>query len=224
MKAIILAAGRGSRLKPLTDKTPKPLITVGSQYLVERNFDMLKQAGIREVVMNVCHHAKTIIETLGHGQRFGMDITYSYECDTALGTGGGICQALALLGDAPFMVVSADVWSEFIITPSFLRLAPQHEAHLLFVDNPTYHPAGDYSLNRNGAVGFGSPKLTYAGMAIIHPRLFLNCAPGTVSLSPLFNAAIKRSTVTGERYQGVWFNVGTITELEALRKTVDKPV
>lgn len=222
MKAMLLAAGRGSRLKPLTDHTPKPLLPIGDRLLIERNFEILRQAGIREVIVNVWHHAKQMIDTLGNGKRFGLTITYSYEQEDILGTAGGIRQALPILGDQPFLVLSADIWSEFSITEGFMHLQNNRDAHLLLVENPSYHQAGDYGVQSNGILNFEDPKWTYAGIATLHPRLFLNCPAGEASLSPLLNQAIKRGAVSGEVYQGMWFNVGTVQELERLRKIIDQ--
>lgn len=218
MKAMLLAAGRGSRLKPLTDATPKALLSVGTQNLIEHNLIMLKQIGIQSVVINVCYHAKQIVDFLGDGRRYGLQIDYSYEKDQPLGTGGGIFQALPLLGEQPFVLISADVWSEFQFEDSFIH--SESEAHLVFVKNPDYHPNGDYALTANGKVDFQGDKLTYAGIAKLHPCLFAHCQPGTFPLSPLLNAAIKRDAVSGELFQGRWFNVGTVEELERLRETV----
>lgn len=218
MKAMILAAGRGSRLKPLTDTLPKPLLSIGSENLVEHNVKVLKQAGIDEVIINISHHAEQIVGHLGDGKRYGVTIHYSYERDRLLGTGGGIFQALPLLGNEPFIVMSADIWSDFPFDRSFIEA--NNEAHLIFVENPNYHPIGDYALSDEGKVIFEGPKFTYGNIAKLHPKLFANCQPGTFPLSQLFNEAISRGTVSGELYRGKWFNVGTIEELERLRKAI----
>jgi MurNAc alpha-1-phosphate uridylyltransferase len=216
MKAMLLAAGRGSRLQPLTDSIPKPLLMAGSKSLIEYNLIALYNAGIREVVINVCHHAKQIIERLGDGSRYGLTIEYSFEPGEVLGTGGGIYQALHLLGNEPFILVSADIWSEFSYDDTFINA--NQDVHLVFVDNPYYHTKGDYALTNDGKVMMSGNKLTYAGIAKIHPRLFANSKPGAFSLSPLLNDAVQRGTATGEVYRGRWFNVGTIEELQKLRE------
>lgn len=216
MKAMLLAAGRGSRLQPLTDTTPKPLLLAGSNSLIEYNLMALHKAGIREVVINVCHHAKQIIDRLGDGSRYGLTIAYSYEKGEVLGTGGGIYQALPLLGDEPFILVSADVWCEFPYDAAFIN--SNRDVHLVLVENPYYHTTGDYALANDGTVMMSGNKLTYAGIAKIHPRLFAHCKPGSFSLSPLLSDAVQRRAVTGEIYRGRWFNVGTVEELEKLRK------
>ena len=214
MKAMLLAAGRGSRLRPLTDIMPKPLLAVGSQCLIEYNLWALKAAGIREVVINVSYQAKKIMDWLGDGRRYGLVIDYSFEEGAPLGTGGGIYQALPLLGNEPFLVISADIWSQYALNT--LSLCSENDAHLVFVDNPSFHPGGDYALS-NTKVQFQGDKFTYAGIAVLHPRLFVDCKPGAFSLSPLLNAAIKQGSVSGELYRGAWFNVGTLEELERLK-------
>ena len=215
---MILAAGRGMRLRPLTDVTPKPLLMVGSHCLIEYNLLALKKAGISDVVVNVSYHAKQIMERLGDGRRYGISIEYSFEQGDPLGTGGGIYQALPLLGDEPFIVVSADIWSQYPFTES---LSVGSDAHLVLVKNPSSHSRGDYALSDiNNKVTFQGDKLTYAGIAILHPRLFHGCQSEAFSLSPLLNAAIEREAVSGEIYRGAWFNVGTIDELKRLEKTL----
>lgn len=214
MKAMLLAAGRGTRLRPLTDNIPKPLLQVGSHRLIEYHLLALAEAGIKEVIINICYHAKQIMEQLGNGSRYGLTIEYSYEPDRILGTGGGIYQALPLLGDKPFILISADVWSQFKFGSAILNSTD--EAHLVFVENPSFHVMGDYALLESGRVTLQGDKLTYAGIAKLHPRLFAGCKSGSFSLSPLLNAAIQRGKVSGEIYRGNWFNVGTIEELNRL--------
>ena len=217
MKAMLLAAGRGSRLKPLTDEMPKPLLTVGPHSLIEYNILALKKAGIEEVVINVSYRAKQVIERLGDGRKYGLSIEYSFEKDEPLGTGGGIYQALPLLGDEPFFVISSDVWSQYQFNIDLLQ--SDKDAHLVFVENPPFNLSGDYALSGN-KVSFHGNKLTYAGIALLHPRLFSNCESGVFSLSPLLNAAIERESVSGEIYRGTWFNVGTIEELKRLEEVL----
>ncbi len=216
MKAMILAAGRGARLKPLTDKIPKPLLQVGPHCLIEYNLLALKRAGIEEVVINVCYHAKQIIEKLGDGKPYGLRIEYSFEEGNPLGTGGGIFQALPLLGDEPFILISSDVWSQYPFNP--VMMPSDEDAHLVLVENPSFHPKGDYALSETGQVSMQGKKLTYSGIAKVHPRLFKNCEPQHFSISPLFNESIERGHVSGEIYRGPWFNVGTVEELERLKE------
>jgi MurNAc alpha-1-phosphate uridylyltransferase len=216
MKAMLLAAGRGSRLQPLTDTIPKPLVTAGEKSLIEHNLLALYKAGIREVVINVCHHAKQIIDRLGDGSRYGMQLVYSYEAGEPLGTGGGIYQALPLLGNEPFILMSADIWTEFAFPESLMQATS--EVHLVFVENPGYNAKGDYALTETGRVSLTGHKFTYANIAKINPSLFTACQSGIFALSPLLNTAIQRHAVTGELFQGRWFNVGTIEELQKLRE------
>lgn len=216
MKAILLAAGRGERLKPLTDAIPKPLLQVGSRCLIDYHLKALSEAGIQDIVINVAYKAKDIIQKLGNGEDYGVHITYSYEDNGPMGTGGGIYQALPLLGEEPFIVVSSDVWTEFSFAP-LLTLDP-NDAHLVMVDNPDYYPSGDFCLLEDGKMTMESPRLTYGNIAVLHPRLFAECQPGNYSLAPLFHAAIEKGTVTGEYYRGSWYNVGTPHELKRLQE------
>jgi len=220
MKAMLLAAGRGERMKSLTDNLPKPLLSVGSTTLIEHNLESLAKAGIKEVVINVCYRAQQIMHHVGDGKRFGMDITYSYEPDERLmGTGGGIFQALPFLGNAPFLVLSSDVWTDY----PFAQLLdqPNGDGHLILVENPDYNPDGDYCLLETGQLSTElSPKLTYASFAMVHPRLFQNCQAGYYSIIPLLEEAMTRNTVTGEFYPGQWYNVGTAEELAKLQSAI----
>lgn len=217
---MLLAAGWGARLRPLTDTIPKPLISVKSRSLIEYNLLALKRAGVHDVVINVCHHANQIIEKLGDGKRYGLTIEYSHEQSLPLGTGGGVFRALSLLGDDPFLLISSDIWSQFPFGSSFME--SDSDAHLVLVENPNFHPGGDYALTGDGQISMQGEKFTYAGIAKIHPCLFENCKPGNFSISPLFNNAIERGDVSGEIYRGRWFNVGTIEELERLEKTLNQ--
>lgn len=219
MKTLILAAGRGSRLRPLTDHTPKPLLRIGSQYLVENSFKIIRDAGLHEVVINVSYLAQKIMNDLGNGKKYGLKITYSIEEPSALGTGGGILNALPLLGSEPFLIMSGDIWTNFSLSPDWLT-PRSTDAHLLLVDNPVYYPQGDYSLRKDGSVFLnGEETLTYAGIAQLHPRLFMDCKAGIFSLAPLFKTAIQKGRVTGDYFSGTWFNVGTEKELCNLRET-----
>lgn len=218
MKAMLLAAGLGTRLRPLTDAIPKPLLPVGKKTLIEYHLENIRKMGIEEVVINVFYHAKKMIDFLGDGSRYGVRITYSHEKDL-LGTGGGIYQALPLLGKDPFIIISADVWSDFAFDADFIKA--DQDAHLVLVENPDYHLKGDYSLTTEGKIAFTGKKFTYAGIAKLHPKLFSHCKAGAFSLSPILNQAIENQTVSGEVFQGRWFNVGTLEELEKLRKLFD---
>lgn len=216
MKAMILAAGRGLRLRPLTDTTPKPLILVAGKPLIVYQILKLAKIGIKEIVINVSYRAKQIIDTLGDGRAYGVKIDYSFE-PTALETGGGICQALPILGPDPFIVLSADVWIDF-----FLERLLSHSlsnfalAHLVLVDNPNFHPQGDFHLTDNGLLSLDQPtKLTFASLGIYDPALFTGKS-GSFPLSSVLCEYIAKKKITGEFYKGSWFNVGTATELERL--------
>lgn len=214
MKAFILAAGRGERMRPLTDHMPKPLLCVRGKPLIEWHLEKLAAAGVRDVVINLGWLGEKIKAHLGDGARFGVCIAYSEEGWPALETGGGLHRALPLLGDAPFLLVNGDVFTEL---PFVLRDMPANAlAHLVLVPNPAQHPAGDFALV-DGAVVDAAPRLTYSGIAMLHPQFFAGCAPGAFPLAPLLKRAIAASKVSGERYDGLWSDVGTPERLQALQ-------
>lgn len=219
MKVMMLAAGRGERLRPLTDRIPKPLVEVGGKPLVLWHLERLAAAGLRQIVLNVSHLADAIIERLGDGRRFGLSIAYSREAQP-LETAGGIAQARALLGEGPFLLVNSDVYCEVDFaalagTPLAARLA-----HLVLVPNPAHRAQGDFSLV-DGLVGNdGEPRYTYAGVAVLSPRLVERVQPGEKApLAPLLREAAERRMISGELYTGLWQDVGTaerLRELESL--------
>lgn len=205
---MILAAGRGERLRPLTDTTPKPLLEVDGKPLIAHHLQRLAAAGFTEVVINLAWQGEKIAAFLGDGSAFGLQIRYSEEPPGALETAGGIVQALPLLGDAPFLVVSADVLTDYPFEE--LRDADRpHPAHLVLVDNPPHHPTGDFSL-RDGRVRFASgAALTFSGIAAFDPQLFANLSPGRRALRPVLEQAIAAGQVGGEHYRGLWDDIGT---------------
>lgn len=215
MKAMILAAGRGARMGELTRTRPKPLIQAGGEPLIAHQIRALVQAGFSEIVINICYLARDIIEALGDGSPFGAHIQYSYE--TAIGrleTGGGVFQALPLLGEKPFLVTSADVWTGFPyqrLNKPFASLA-----HLVLVDNPDFHPVGDYALSAEGKVILSGKKYNYAGIAVLSPDLFHGWKAGCFGLKAVYEPALLAGQISGEYYSGAWFNVGTATELDLL--------
>lgn len=215
MKAMLLAAGRGERLRPLTDRTPKPLLPVAGEPLVGHQLRALAAAGIRDVVMNVAWLADAIRAALGDGARWGVSLRYSAEPWPALETGGGIHHALPLLGPAPFLLVNGDVWSDLPL--GSLALAADMLAHLVLVPNPAHHPAGDFALADRRVDPGGAPRLTYAGIAVIAPALFDGCRPGRYPLAPLLAAAAARGRVSGQLHEGGWIDVGAPQRLYALR-------
>ena len=222
-RALLLAAGRGERLRPLTDEVPKPLLEVGGRTLIERHIARLADAGITDIVINLAWLGAQIAQRLGTGSRYGVSITYSNEGD-ALETAGGIVHARALLGDAPFAVVNADVWTDY----PFARLVlPERKlAHLVLVPNPEHNPKGDFVLaegtvrnpdesRREGA----APTTTFSGIAVYSPALFDDLAPGKRPLAPVLRAACDRGEVSGELFDGDWCDVGTPERLEQLRNS-----
>jgi MurNAc alpha-1-phosphate uridylyltransferase len=218
MKAMILAAGRGERMRPLTDSTPKPLLRIGGQMLIEHHVHALARAGISELVINHAHLGEQIVRALGDGSAYGVSIRYSHEHDAALDTGGGIFNALPLLGEAPFLVVNADIWTDF----DFSGLPQDIEglAHLVMVDNPPQHPEGDFSLSEGRLSQQGPAMLTYSGIGVYRPELFAGCSPGAFPLAPLLRAAMDQGRVTGEHFSGSWFDIGTPERLAAVNEVV----
>jgi MurNAc alpha-1-phosphate uridylyltransferase len=218
MKAMILAAGRGERMRPLTDDTPKPLLRIGGQTLIERHIHALAQAGITELVINHAHLGDRIATALGDGSAYGVAIVYSPEAPAALETGGGIFNALPLLGDAPFVAVNADIWTDFPF-----RSLPSHidgQAHLVMVDNPAHHPDGDFSLVEGRLSARGPAMLTFSGIGVYRPDLFQASTAGVFPLAPLLRTAMAAGQVSGEHYAGSWFDIGTPERLEAVNRVV----
>jgi MurNAc alpha-1-phosphate uridylyltransferase len=215
MKAMILAAGRGERLRPLTDRIPKPLIEIGERSLIERHITALAAADIVEIVINLAWLGDEIERRLGDGSRFGVRIRYSREPEGALETAGGIHLALPLLGDQPFIVISSDVLTDFPFQ-RLLERRPPDFAHLIMVDNPPHHPRGDFGLDRE-RVTRAAPHLTYSGIGLFHPAPFRLLEPGRRPLRPLFESAIDAGQLTAERYSGQWLDVGSPMRLEEAR-------
>ncbi|MEM7293433.1 MAG: N-acetylmuramate alpha-1-phosphate uridylyltransferase MurU [Pseudomonadota bacterium] len=215
MRAMILAAGRGERLRPLTDTTPKPLIKLGEWRLIEWQILALKRAGIDSIVINVAWLGDQILQTLGSGERYGVDLIYSHEGDTVLGTAGGIIRALPLLGDAPFIVCNADVWTDFDYTE--LPLRENSGACLVLVENPEHHPQGDFSLQGSRLVRPTEKTYTFSGIGIYTPQFFANVKSGVQSLAPLLFDAIDRNNISATKHSGIWCDVGTPERLESAR-------
>lgn len=217
MKAMILAAGKGERLRPLTLHTPKPLLPVGGVPLIEHHIRALAAAGFRELVINHAWLGQQIEDYLGDGARFGVRIAYSAEGEP-LETGGGIHRALPLLGEAPFLLVNGDIWTDYDFAG--LRRATTALAHLVLVDNPQHHPQGDFRLQDGRACARGEEAgLTYSGIAVLDPALFAGCQPGAFKLAPLLLEAMGRGRVSGEHFRGRWVDVGTherLAEVERL--------
>jgi MurNAc alpha-1-phosphate uridylyltransferase len=218
MKAMILAAGRGERMRPLTDTMPKPLLRIGGQTLIERHIHALAGAGIRELVINHAHLGRKLEQALGDGGNYGVDIRWSPEPEGALETGGGIFNALPLLGDAPFIVVNADIWTDY----PFGELPEQPEglAHLVLVDNPAHHPGGDFVLSTGRVLQGGGAPLTFSGIGVYRPELFAGCAAGVFPLAPLLRRAMDDGRVSGAHYRGAWFDIGTPERLQEVNDVV----
>lgn len=211
---MILAAGRGERLRPLTDHTPKPLLSVRGKPLIEWHLEALARVGVCEVVINLSWLGALIRRALGDGSRWGLHIQYSEEGPVPLETGGGIFQALPLLGEAPFLIVNGDVFTSLDFAP--LALRGDADAHLVLVPNPPQHPRGDFCL-QDGRVGDSDgERLTYSGVGVFSPRLFAGSAAGRFPLLPLFRRAIAAGRLTGERFDGFWNDVGTVERLQQL--------
>lgn len=228
MKALIFAAGLGERMRPLTDHTPKPLLQAGGKPLIEWHLQRLAALGIDEVVINTSWLADQFPQTLGNGERWGLKLTYVYEGETPLETGGGMFNALPHLGDAAFIAVNGDIWSDF----DFARLPqePAGDAHLVMVDNPEHHPEGDFILDAAGllhATG-AADRLTFAGIGVYRARLLrdwrhiigdaagADATPPRFKIAPLLKAAMTRSAITGEHHRGAWTDVGTPQRLQQL--------
>lgn len=214
MRALIFAAGRGERMRPLTDATPKPLLCAGSRRLIEWHLHNLSKAGVRQVVINTSHLAEQFPLALGDGARWNLRIAYSYEGPQALETGGGMLRALPLLGAEPFIAVNGDIFTDLDF--STLPQNPPGSAYLVLVDNPAHYPRGDFAL-RNGRV-FDEPQLTFAGIGVYRPELLAGHAPGEFSIVPILRAAMRAEKITGEHHRGVWNDIGTpqrLAELDA---------
>lgn len=229
MNALIFAAGLGERMRPLTDHTPKPLLRIAGKPLIVWHLDKLAALGVRDVVINTSWLAAQFPDVLGDGSRWGLRIHYSFEGPTPLETGGGMWHALHLLGDAPFLAVNGDIWSN--LDYASLPREPVGDAHLVMVDNPAHNPAGDFALDTTGQVhSEGAQRLTFAGIGVYRPRLLdgwqtvIGAVPGVevtpprFKLAPLLRAAMARGAVTGQHHRGRWTDVGTperLAELDA---------
>ncbi|MDH3948177.1 MAG: nucleotidyltransferase family protein [Gammaproteobacteria bacterium] len=215
MRAMILAAGRGERMRPLTDNTPKPLLEVGGKALIEYHLAALQQADVHDVIINHAWLGEQIESRLGNGDQYGLRIEYSPEIPAALETAGGIIQALPRLGTEPFIVINGDIWCDYP-----LQQLPRHLnglAHLVMVANPPHNPQGDFCLSNSKLQAAGEPKLTFSGIGVYHPELFAGLEPGIRPLAPLLKNAMAAGRVSGEYYQGRWYDIGTperLTELD----------
>ncbi len=212
---MLLAAGFGKRMRPLTDYTPKPLIPVLGKPLIEYALERLAAAGVTRVVVNLAHLGEQIRDHLGSGERWGVQIQYSAE-DEPLETAGGIIHALPLLAPSPFLVINGDIWCDFPLAT--LRGVKCDYAHLVMVRNPAHNPRGDFCLRSGRIRQDGEPKFTYSGLAVYHPRFFDGCSGGKWSVVPLLQQTMESRLVTGQLHNGAWFDSGTPERLAALRE------
>lgn len=208
MRAMILAAGLGTRMRPLTDHTPKPLLEVGGRPLIAWHLDNLRLAGFAEVVINAAHLGEKLMTAVGDGERFGLRIFWSRETEP-LETAGGIIQALPLLGDSPFLLVNGDIWLRYDFSRLSELPASGDLAHLVLVSNPEHNPRGDFALNAGRVDVDGDEKWTFAGLSVLSPELFAGLPEGKRALAPLLREAMALGKVSGELQQGPWVDVGT---------------
>jgi MurNAc alpha-1-phosphate uridylyltransferase len=230
MKAMILAAGRGERMRPLTDHTPKPLLKVGGKPLIVWHIERLAQAGFKEIIINHAHLGQQIEDALGDGLQWGVYIQYSPE-RTALETAGGIANALHLLGNAPFLVVNGDVFTDINFQTTALQASIHATrsgiknalAHLILINNPPQHPNGDFAIDNGLLKNTGEAMLTFSGVGVYHPDLFAGIKRGEpAKLAPLLRQAIAQTRATAEPFQGVWHDIGTPERLQSLDETLLK--
>ena len=217
MKAMVLAAGRGERMRPITDHIPKPLVPVAGKPLIVYHLESLARAGLRDVVINLAYRGAQIREALADGSRYGVRITYSDEGPEPIETGGGIFKALPLLGAAPFVVVNGDIWTDFDLG-TLPALDEGAHARLVMVPNPPHVASGDFGLDGDYIVDSDKDRYTYSGIGVFSAEFFHGCEPGKFPLRPLLNRAIAARRLKGQVYRGVWLDIGTpqrLAELEA---------
>lgn len=219
MKAMILAAGLGTRMRPLTDELPKPLLQVGSKSLIEYHIDNLAAAGITDIVINHYHLGEKLEAALGDGSRYGVNIAYSRET-VRLETAGGIVKALPLLGTEPFAVISADIWTDYNYANLNSVDGENTLARLVMVKNPQHHQSGDFALTGDGRLTLASEStnagLTYSGISVMHPKLFANLPEEPLPLRPILNKAIAENLISAQMHEGLWFDIGTPERLAEL--------
>ncbi|QGX39071.1 N-acetylmuramate alpha-1-phosphate uridylyltransferase MurU [Permianibacter aggregans] len=220
MKAMILAAGRGERMRPLTDVTPKPLLKIAGTALIEFHLHKLAKAGFSEVIINHAWLGQQLEDFLGDGSRYGIKIRYSPEGE-ALETLGGIVKALPLLGTEPFLLVNGDIWTDYRFVTQ--TLSASKLAHLVLVDNPPHRPQGDFGFRAPEV--FATPDdtraelaLTYSGIGVFSPKLFSDCKPGKAPLAPLLREAMQSERISGEHFRGHWFDIGTPERLRQVEQ------
>ena len=227
MKAMILAAGMGNRMRPLTLHTPKPLLEVGGKPLIVWHIEKLQKMGVQEIVINTAWLGEKLADALGDGSQFGVKILWSHEGE-GLETAGGIINALPLLGNEPFILVNGDVWTTMDFAPLLNVQLQDDLAHLVLVENPVQHPQGDFTLAANKAYTFEQARsgenLTYSGVAVMHPQMFVGLESGKRPLAPLLKQAMQQEKVSAQKLQGVWVDVGTPERLNALDQQIQQGV
>ncbi len=219
MDAMILSAGLGVRMRPLTDSTPKALLEVGSLRLIEHHLLNLAQARVSDVVINTSYLAEMFADVLGYGEAYGVNITYSHEGDTPLETGGGILKALPKIRSDPFLIVNADIWTDFL--PETIQYQEDQDGCLVMVENPQHHPKGDFIL-ADGLLklpedGCSANTLTYSGIAVLHKHMFDRAKDPVFPLYRIFKESILRGKLAGQYHDGSWFDIGTPERLQSLR-------
>ena len=227
MKAMILAAGMGNRMRPLTLHTPKPLLEVGGKPLIVWHIEKLQKMGVQEIVINTAWLGEKLVDALGDGSQFGVKILWSHE-GQGLETAGGIIKALPLLGNEPFILVNGDVWTTMDFAPLLNVQLQDDLAHLVLVENPVQHPQGDFTLAANKAYTFEQARsgenLTYSGVAVMHPQMFDGLESGKRPLAPLLKQAMQEEKISAHKLQGVWMDVGTPERLNALDQQIQQGV
>ena len=214
MIAMILAAGHGERLRPITETIPKALVEVRGESLLERHLQAVKAAGIDTVVINLGWLGELIVERVGSGANYGLNVIYSPEGDNILETGGGIHRALPMLGDEPFLVINADIYTDMPLPAQLSK--PDDDGHLVLVPTPGHRPSGDFALVDQRVRNEGDPLLTFSGVAIYSPGFFADCDPGRFPLAPMLRAAADSNRLGGQVYEGLWRDVGTPERLSEL--------
>ncbi|MCO8048656.1 MULTISPECIES: N-acetylmuramate alpha-1-phosphate uridylyltransferase MurU [Acinetobacter] len=227
MKAMILAAGMGNRMRPLTLHTPKPLLEVGGKPLIVWHIEKLQKMGVQEIIINTAWLGEKLADALGDGSQFGVKILWSHEGE-GLETAGGIINALPLLGNEPFILVNGDVWTTMDFAPLLNVQLENDLGHLVLVENPVQHPQGDFTLASNKAYTFEQARsgenLTYSGVAVMHPQMFVGLESGKRPLAPLLKQAMQQEKISAHKLQGVWVDVGTPERLNALDQQIQQGV
>ena len=217
MNVMILAAGRGERLRPITNEIPKCLVEVRGRSLLERHLRMLSRSGVRRVVINLGWLGEKIVEVAGNGERFNLEIVYSDESDGILETGGGITKALPLLGDEPFWVINGDIFTDFELPINNLEAGML--GHLMLVPKPAHRSKGDFSLDKGRVIFDSIPKFTFGGIALYDPQVFSDKTVSRFSVVPSMNALSQNRKLSGFLYEGIWEDVGTPQRLDSLNQT-----